>query len=108
MRGLHLVPPERAEGVGVYVEGDSRPLLTLSDVVVEFGSRSSRTRPQIDKAVWFIPDAHLLVTIPPSCDMLSLRRINIEQALDKSEVDYLFVASRPPPRPSRVRDTSTG
>ena len=88
--------PKKAEGVGVYVEGNSRPLLTLSDVVVEFGSRSSRTRPQIDKAVWFIPDAHLLVTIPPSRDMLSLRRINIEQALDRSEVDYLFVASRPP------------
>jgi hypothetical protein len=88
--------PKKAEGVGIYVEGDSRPLLTLSDVVVEFGSRSSQTRPQIDKAVWFIPDAHLLVTIPLSRDMLSLRRINIEQALDKSEVDYLFVASRPP------------
>jgi hypothetical protein len=88
--------PKKPEGIGVYVDGDSRPLLTLPDVLVEIGSRSSRTRPQIDKAVWFIPDAHLLVTIPPSRDMLSLRRINLEQALDKSEVDYLFVASRPP------------
>src|SRR5207248_9926601 len=44
----------------------------------------------------FIPDANLIVVIPETANRLILRRFDVMQALEKSDVDYLFVASRPP------------
>jgi len=48
-----------------------------------------------DRFIFLVPDAQLLVVLPLSRDKLILRRCNVEEMLAKSEVDYLFVASRP-------------
>ncbi len=48
------------------------------------------------KRVHFIPDAKVLVTIPQSDDRLVVRRLDPDKALEKSDLDYLFVVSRPP------------
>src|SRR5262249_57896922 len=49
-----------------------------------------------DRRVHFIPDAKLLVTIPDTKDKLVLHRFDLDAALDKAGIDYLFVTSRPP------------
>src|SRR5205807_4602699 len=42
------------------------------------------------------PAAHLFVTIPATIDRLILQRFDLEDALEKSGVDYLVVTSQPP------------
>jgi hypothetical protein len=49
-----------------------------------------------DKRNLLIPDAKLFVLIPPSNDQIILTRLDIEAALEKSGIDYLFVTSTPP------------
>jgi uncharacterized protein DUF1559/SLA1 Homology Domain 1 (SHD1) protein len=85
--------------VSIHVEGDKRPLLTLSGIFAEVVDRSRTDFNQgmpLDKRLWFIPDAHLLVEVRATLDSLLLHRVDLERLLEKSEVDYLFVASRPP------------
>src|SRR5262249_47215031 len=48
------------------------------------------------KRLFLIPRAKLIVVFPPSNDRLELRRFDIDEALEKSSVDYLVVTSRPP------------
>src|SRR5581483_7338635 len=49
-----------------------------------------------DRRVHFIPDAHLVVSIPKANDRLVLQRFNIDEAVARSGIDYLLVTSRPP------------
>jgi hypothetical protein len=46
--------------------------------------------------VLFVPDAKLIAVVPPSRDRIVLHRFDVEAALDRAEIDYLFVTSRPP------------
>src|SRR5262249_31130511 len=50
-----------------------------------------------DKRINYIPEAKVIVTIPSTDDKLILYRFDIDQALEKSDVDYLVVTSQPPP-----------
>lgn len=105
---LHLEQgprPDRRENdarVTVHLEGDTRPLVTLP--ALEGLSQPDPFRPQgpaslpLDKRVHFIPDAKLIVVIPDAADRLLLHRFDVMQALEKSDVDYLLVTSRPPQR----------
>ncbi len=82
----------------VHLQGDSRPLVTLPKLdalegLVDWG----RGQPQpLDQHVFLIPDAQLLALVPATKDRLILRRFNLDQLLDQSGVDYLFVTSQPP------------
>ncbi len=49
-----------------------------------------------DKRIHLLPDAKLLVTIPPTNDCLLLHRFDLDELLAHSGLDYLFVASHPP------------
>lgn len=49
-----------------------------------------------DKRFHFVPSAKLLVMIPASNDQLLLRRVDVDEALEKSGIDYLFVTSQAP------------
>jgi hypothetical protein len=49
----------------------------------------------LDKRVHLIPDAKLLVVLPETNDRLIVRRVDPEEALEKSEFDYLLVTSTP-------------
>jgi hypothetical protein len=55
----------------------------------------------LDKRLHVIPDAKLLITLPPAYDRLILRRCDIDQLLAQSGKDYLFVTSRPPAESAR-------
>ena len=48
-----------------------------------------------EKMYHLIPDANLLVVVPPAKNRLILKHLDIKAALDNSGVDYLFVASSP-------------
>src|SRR5262249_8644408 len=49
-----------------------------------------------EKRLLFVPDANLFVALTPDCEKIHVFPIDIESALDKAGVDYLFTTSRPP------------
>jgi hypothetical protein len=49
----------------------------------------------LDKRFHFVPHAQLLMTIPVENDRLVLRRLNLNEALDRAGGSYLFVVSSP-------------
>jgi hypothetical protein len=49
----------------------------------------------LDKRLHFVPAAQLLITIPPENDRLVLRQLDLENALDRVEGNYLIVTSPP-------------
>lgn len=86
-------------GVEVRIVGDSRPILTLPDVenAMGDGAEPNRGPLTIDQRYHFIPDAQLLITIPSTADRLVLHKLNLDDALERAGIDYLFVVSTPPP-----------
>jgi hypothetical protein len=99
IRYPHVSRVERPSGVSVHIEGDPRPLVTLKDVDVSLSvPRDGSYRPGLflDQRFWYIPDARLLVQVPVGNDHLILHKVDIEQRLEESQIDYLFVTSRAP------------
>jgi predicted Zn finger-like uncharacterized protein len=86
--------PVEAGNVAIHITADSRPLLRLTCDLGE-GNRWDREPFGNDKRVQFIPDANLLVVLPESKDRLDVHRVNIEEMLNKSGIDFLYVTSRP-------------
>jgi hypothetical protein len=83
--------------VGVHMGTERRALVTLPNIDAVHGLvdwQTGQTQP-FDRHVFLIPDAQLLVVIPPSKDKLVLYRFNLEQQLDKAGLDYLYIQSRP-------------
>jgi S1-C subfamily serine protease len=100
-------PPGQKPTVAVRLAGDERPLFTLPDVDLPNDINGWDREPfPGDRRVYFIPDAKVLITIPTMTDKLVLHRVDVEQTLQKSGIDYLFVTSRPPAGP-RKGDTLT-
>jgi hypothetical protein len=85
----------------LFVTGTTAPLVVLGELS-EFPAASG-THPNFnnprdviaDKRIQFIPQANLLVTVPPDKDYIVLRRANPIDLLKKSDIDYLFVESLP-------------
>jgi hypothetical protein len=85
----------------LFVTGTTAPLVVLGELN-EFraasGPHPNFNNPRdviADKRIQFIPQANLLVTVPPDKDYIVLRRVNPIDLLKKSEIDYLFVESLP-------------
>jgi hypothetical protein len=89
-------PAERKAGVSVYLLGDFRPLLTLTDIPVVDVEPWIRHDFSADKRLHFLPEYKLLVAIPAAADELLLYHFDVLEALEKSGLDYLFVTSQPP------------
>jgi hypothetical protein len=105
--GIHLSPrnqtPGRAPPVftrefWLYLPGDSRPIVQVAQYqdTADFIDRTGRDQLGLSKRVWLIPDAKVLVTLPTTNDTVQLTRFDLDEALNKSGTDYLFVASDPP------------
>jgi hypothetical protein len=95
---------DRKTSVSVHLAGDERPLAQLPDLGFAGGNDAWIKHDfTFDKRIFFIPDAKLVVTIPSSNDRLLLTRFDVDEALEKSDVDYLFVTSRPPATAVRGR-----
>jgi hypothetical protein len=94
--GVQAARPE-AVTLTVHAAGDGSPLLTVHGLdemsavarVRDWFNRGLAT----DKRFLFIPAAHLLITIPPTNDRLLLRRLEIDQALEKTGADEPFVTT---------------
>jgi hypothetical protein len=88
------------DALSFYLAGNDRPVAKLPGVegVCEegIGYGSSRDTINHDRRIHFIPDARLVVGIPTTNDRLVLYRFDPEQALEKSDIDYLLVTSQPP------------
>jgi hypothetical protein len=92
------VPEKERNGVAIHLLGESRPFAALPDVkeieeVLDPWGRSVLT---LDKRLHFVPDARLIVMLPKGEDRLILYYFDPEDALAKSDLDYLVVTSRPP------------
>ncbi|MGE3803628.1 MAG: hypothetical protein AB7K24_03030 [Gemmataceae bacterium] len=84
--------------LSVHLVGDTRPLLTLEDLE---GLPATERNDlgglpvSLDKRIFLIPRAELLVLIPDRADQLVLHHLNLDEALEKSAIDYLVVTSPP-------------
>lgn len=85
-------------GLSVYVMGDDRPLLQIPNV--KFTGKEldpwGRSKLTLDKRIHFIPDANLLVRLSETDDSLLIRKLDVEQTLKQTDVNYFVVASEPP------------
>jgi S1-C subfamily serine protease len=84
--------------VALLLPGQYRPLLVLRDIegVMFENARFAGNKLHHDKRIHLMPDAKLLVTIPPTNDRLILHRFDLDELLAKSDTDYLFITSQPP------------
>jgi hypothetical protein len=85
--------------LAVHIEGDARPLVLLDDFNLFAGGGGIYDHNQgipTDKRVVLVPDAKVIATTTPTFDAVELRRFDLDEALDASGIDYLFVTSRPP------------
>ena len=100
---LALTSAEGGKGgrIGVYMQGNDQPL--VKDVGFELGVHYDRGTFGPWKRVFFIPRAKLIVVFPESNDRLEFADFDVEEALEKSGLDYLLVTSRPPATAKRRR-----
>lgn len=90
-------PRTQKASVSVHLAGDARLHINLAEIEgLDGWDPWNRDELSLDKRVHFIPDAKVIVTIPASNDRLVVHRFDVEQALEKSGIDYLFVTSQPP------------
>jgi hypothetical protein len=75
----------------VHLAGDHRPLVTLP----ELDGLAGGSPLPLEKRLFLIPLARLIVTIPVTGDKLHLQRFDLDQALEKADIDYLLVTSQP-------------
>jgi hypothetical protein len=86
-----------SRGLALYLVGHEQPL--VKDDQFNHGLRfDGWDREQFGawKRFFFIPQAKVIVILPPSNDQLILHRFDVDQALENSGVDYLLVTSQPP------------
>jgi Trypsin-like peptidase domain len=87
--------------VEVRVLGDERPLTRLTDLDLPGDAVVSNGLLTFNKRVHFVPRAKLIVTLPAGEDRLVLHRFDPDQAIEQSDLDYLFVTSQAPPSVKR-------
>ena len=88
---------ENKSKLEICVPGDARPIAVLSQVEVPTGINTWDREPfSNDLRFHFVPSAKLLVVLPKTNDRLELYKVDIDQILQKSDVDFLFVTSRAP------------
>lgn len=86
--------------VTIHQQHDPRPLLTIPQVVPSISRRDWHKdffvgeTPQIVRLHYF-PDMDLLAYLPATNSQVVLHRVHLQQALDKSTLDYLLITSQP-------------
>ena len=75
----------------LYTSTDKRLLLTLPELEELRGHSWN-----IEKQIYLVPAANLLITIPSARDQVVVRRFDLVTQLNRMAVDYLFVSSVPP------------
>ena len=82
----------------LFMFGESRPLFTIPEMEPPRPKSSGNYRSMLtpDKRVMFVPQANVVVTLGTTDDYLVMRRLDIDEALEESGIDYLIVMSAPP------------
>ena len=82
--------------VSLYAVTDRRLLLTLPPFPeLNAPDKWGRDKLSLEKRLVFLPAANLIVTLADNRTSLVLRRFDLMEALNKADVDYLFVSSSP-------------
>jgi hypothetical protein len=91
-------PNRQVESLNIHFVGDKRPIAVLTDVDLPADRLFAydRGRMGLEKRVFLIPSADLIVSIPQSNDRLILQKFSLETYLKDSPFDYLVVTSKPP------------
>jgi len=85
------------QNITIHFAGEEEPLVTVPNVPIPTGTIAWNRSPlTLDRQLWLIPQAEMLVISGAGVDELYLRRIDIESLLESSGIDYLFVTSKPP------------
>lgn len=86
------------EKVYLKLEGDERPLVEIPnlDPLFRQEDRFARDTLTLDKRLFLIPDANVVVQLAGTKQKLLVVKFDIEEALKSSDVDFLIVSSRPP------------
>ncbi|HKB02515.1 MAG TPA: serine protease [Gemmataceae bacterium] len=80
----------------LHMAGDQRPLVTIPDLPVPANANPwDREKIGLDQRLHFIPSAKMLVALAPANDHLIVYKLDLDEALEKSGVDYLLVTSTP-------------
>jgi serine protease Do len=89
--------PNQAEeiSISVHLLGEQKTLGTIVNPDL-FGGQHPHHDPNRDKRVMLIPEAKSLITIPKEGKHLVVYPFDVEEALEKSGIDYFFVFSTPP------------
>jgi hypothetical protein len=79
--------------------GENKPLLDLTnlaglDVPKDHNQTAARGLQLYDR-VFIVPDAQVIAVLHGTADRVTLHKLNLEDALEKAGIDYLFVTSRP-------------
>ena len=83
--------------ITVHIAGEERPLITLADIqMAETGDRFAQDSVGSDRRYILIPDAKMLVVLPQTNNKIVIHRFDVEEAMDKAGIDFLYVTSRPP------------
>ncbi|MDB5310003.1 MAG: hypothetical protein JWO38_4205 [Gemmataceae bacterium] len=83
----------------VHMLGEDRPLVTLPDCGLTSPTGEGGPFPggmTTDRRILFCPDGKLLGLIAPTDDKLILTRFDLDAEMEKSGIDFLYVATRPP------------
>jgi predicted Zn finger-like uncharacterized protein len=87
---------ERRGPATLHMAGDQRPLVTIPDLPVPTSANAwDREKIGLDQRLHFIPSAKILVALAPSNDHLIVYKLDLDEALEKSGVDFLLVTSTP-------------
>jgi S1-C subfamily serine protease len=90
-------PSQGPFSLTVRLASNDSDVITIRDLAEMAGSsrrpQSDQDGMTIDKRFHFIPQANLLITIPPSNDRLVLRRLDLDRAIENSPRPLLFVGS---------------
>jgi hypothetical protein len=78
-----------------YLAGDTRIVASLDGIDLKMGDYQAIPT-AIDRGLFVLPDAKVVITVLPGTDTLTLYRFDVEDALEKSGIDYLLVTSVPP------------
>jgi hypothetical protein len=90
------LPGDKKGRLDIYLAGVGKPLISLDDVDLGRALPRGPDPLPVDKRIHLIPDAKLLVVIPPRGDQLVLRRLDLEEALSKARFPFVAITSRPP------------
>lgn len=91
------VSPDRRLKLGIHATFDRRLLVTIPEIddLTEAGWGGGGPLP-LSRRLHVVPDATLVITMPESRTSLTLRRFDLFAEMEKADVDYFFVTSRPP------------